>query len=128
MRVRTRIGAATAAVAVALTACHVAAGAARVPRRPAATDPTLAAVVQVERVTEEVRGLHATRPVPAVLLAPAAFNRVLAQVIAASGSPDELRVEAQTLTLLDLLSPRVDPRRVLTPASDGGVVAFYDPG
>ena len=128
MRVRARIGAATVAVAVALAAGHVAAGAARVPRRPAATDPTLAAVVQVERVTEEVRGLHATRPVPAVLLAPAAFNRVLTQVIAASGSPDELRVEAQTLTLLDLLSPRVDPRRVLTPASDGGVVAFYDPG
>jgi len=128
MRVRARVGIAAAAVAVALTAGHAAAGAARVPRRSAAANPTLAAVVQVERVTEEVRGLHATRPVPAILLAPAAFNRVLAQAIAASSSPDEPRVEAQTLTLLGLLSPRADPRRVLAPASDGGVVAFYDPG
>lgn len=128
MRVRAGVGAAAVAVAVALTAGHVAAGAAPVPRRPAAADPMLAVVAQVERVTEGVRGLHATRPVPAVLLAPAAFNRVLARDIAGSSSPDEPRVEAQTLTLLGLLSPRADPRRVLTPASDGGVVAFYDPG
>ncbi len=122
------MGTAAVAVAVALTARHATAGAAHAPCQPAATDPTLATVAGVERVTERVRGLHATRPVPAVLLAPAAFNRVLTRDLEGSTSLDELRVEAQTLTLLGLLSPRVDPRRALLAVSDGGVVAFYDPG
>jgi len=92
---------------------------------PAGT--TAAVIARVEKATEAIRGLHATRPVPVTMLNPAAFKSLVERDFERTTSAADIRNEDQPLVLLGLLPAGTDLRRVLRDAVGNNVAAFYDP-
>ncbi len=89
---------------------------------------TSAVIARIEKGTEAIRGLHATRPVPVTLLAPDAFRRLVERDFERDTSASAIRDMYQPLALLGLLPMGTDLRRVLRDAEGSGVAAFYDEG
>ncbi len=97
-------------------------------RRAVPVDTTSAIIARIEKGTEAIRGLHATRPVPVTLLAPDAFRRLVERDFARDTSAADIRDMYQPLALLGLLPMGTDLRRVLRDAEGSNVAAFYDSG
>ncbi|MCA1598164.1 MAG: hypothetical protein LC769_03945, partial [Chloroflexi bacterium] len=110
-----------ATVASALPVCALA-------RRAVPVDTTSAVIARIEKGTEAIRGLHATRPVPVTLLPPDAFRRLVERDFARATSAADIRDMYQPLALLGLLPMGIDLRRVLRDAESSSVAAFYDSG
>jgi len=96
-------------------------------RRTMAAGTTAAVIARVEKATEAIRGLHATRPVPVTMLDPAAFKSLVERDFQRDTSAADIRDEDQPLVLLGLLPAGTNLRRVLRDAEGANVAAFYDP-
>ena len=97
-------------------------------RRAVPAGTTRAVIARIEKGTEAVRGLHATRPVPVTLLAPDAFRRLVERDFERGASAAAIRDMYQPLALFGLLPMGTDLRRVLRDAEGSNVAAFYDAG
>ncbi len=97
-------------------------------RRAVPAGTTRAVIARIEKGTEAVRGLHATRPVPVTLLAPDAFRRLVERDFERGASAAAIRDMYQPLALFGLLPMGTDLRRVLRDAEGSNVAAFYDSG
>ena len=101
---------------------------ARASRPVTPANTTGAIIARIEKGTEAIRGLHATRPVPVTLLAPDAFRRLVERDFERATSAAAIRDMYQPLALLGLLPMGTDLRRVLRDAEGSNVAAFYDSG
>ncbi|HEX4805311.1 MAG TPA: hypothetical protein VFU94_05375, partial [Conexibacter sp.] len=95
--------------------------------RAAATTASAAHVALVERRVEALRGLRFRRPVPVAVVSPARARRDGLADFDRGRSGARQRASAELLTLLGLLPPGADLRRIASAVYGEQVAGYYDP-
>ena len=95
-------------------------------RRSAMSAQATAAVARISAEVEAIRGLAFLRPVAAEVQSREEANDGLRAMQQRVLAPDEVQAMAETLVLLDFLSPEADLARLLGRNPSAGILGYYD--